>query len=293
MHFFTTRLVQSRWFGCASGGLAGGTAIGCPEDLSQRTIDDGSVLHDLRQRRLLLGRQGLEGAGCTAKSAAQEELRADQRPAKHLASGRSQIAGHQVACDQGDQKGTRGRLIIVRRPRASSWARMPVAVVSQIGSGCGIVRAVSLCTVSNRIIGSGLTVGDGTSDDGACSEPAEHCGTRSVVPAMVPAVIVRSAVPAAVLHGLQRLRGSCQPLGPGHRHGRRCGRGCWQHQRRRPEHYRCRNNFPRLHLNTPVSCAHVRAGSSTRPRSDRSDRLILTPEPETRSRVPTALSLQP
>ena len=43
------------------------------------------VLHDLCQRRLLFGRQGLEGAGRAAKSAAEEELRADERPAGHSA----------------------------------------------------------------------------------------------------------------------------------------------------------------------------------------------------------------
>ncbi len=226
------RPAQGRRPGCASGGLAGITAISRPEDLSQRAVDDGSVLHDLRQRWFLFARQGLEGAGRAAKSAAKEELCADERPAEHRPSRCGQVAGHQVARDCGAiGRGTRGRRTIVRRPRASSWTGMPVAVVSQICPGSGIVRAVSLCAVGNRIIGPGLAVGDGTADDGACGEPTEHCGAGSVVPAMVPAVIVmRSAMPAAVLHGLHRLRGCRQPLGPGHRHRRRCGRRCCRKQ---------------------------------------------------------------
>ena len=43
-----------------------------------RTADQGSVFHDLCQRRLVFGWQGLEGAGGTAESTAEEELRANE-----------------------------------------------------------------------------------------------------------------------------------------------------------------------------------------------------------------------
>ena len=36
------------------------------------------LYHDLCQRRLVFGRQGLEGAGSTEESTAEEELRADE-----------------------------------------------------------------------------------------------------------------------------------------------------------------------------------------------------------------------
>jgi hypothetical protein len=87
---------------------------------------------------------------------------------------------------------------------------MPIAVVTQIRAGCGIVRAVSLRAVSDRIIGPRLAVGDGASDNSARSKPAEHRRARTVVPAMVPAVamIMWSTVPAPILYVLDRL-GPC------------------------------------------------------------------------------------
>ena len=50
----------------------------CPKALFLRTADDGPVLHDLCQRRLMFGWQGLEGAGRAAESTAEEELRANE-----------------------------------------------------------------------------------------------------------------------------------------------------------------------------------------------------------------------
>ena len=138
-------LAQSRRPGGASGGLVRSTAIVCPEDLSLRTVDDGSVLHDLRQRRLLFGRQGLEGSGRTAKSAAEEELCADERPAEHPAFGGGEVAGREASRDRGTIRVNAGPADDwSAAPDASSWARMSVAVISQISAGCRIVRAVSL-----------------------------------------------------------------------------------------------------------------------------------------------------
>ena len=75
---FRQRVVPTGSLGGASGGAVRCATVLCPKALFLRTADDGSVYHDLCQRRLVFGWQGLEGAGGTTESTAKEELRADE-----------------------------------------------------------------------------------------------------------------------------------------------------------------------------------------------------------------------
>ena len=153
----------------------------------------------------------------------------------------------------------RQRMTIRGPGRTTSWARMPVAIISQIGPGCGIIRAVSLRTVTDRIVGLGLTVGDGASDNGACREPTER-----------PLRPCRRGRYGRTGDGTTRNNGIRDSSGdiaqsaaqgripPPASSPRRPASSALRRQEapksiRRPQDNRRRNNFPRLHLNTPVS----------------------------------------
>ena len=235
-----------------------GTAIVRPENILLRTPDDGPVLHDLCQRWLLFGWQGPEGPGCAPEPAPEEELRAHERsagrgdcrqPLNRKATGRKRrCAGPQKA--SATPRGTLSR------------AGMPIAVISQIGAGVQIVGTIALCAVGDRIIRPSLTVGDGTANNCACGQPAEHRRACSVVPAMVPACDGGSGMPAAILHGLSAAK-LTRPASPPRRPPSSARAAAGGDRGTRPRARSWLRDFPRLHPNTPVS-VHVRSGDPQR-----------------------------
>ena len=64
--------------GLVRDGLVRSATVLCPKAPFLRTADDGSLYHDLRQRRLVFVGQSSEGAGRAKESTAEKELRADE-----------------------------------------------------------------------------------------------------------------------------------------------------------------------------------------------------------------------
>ena len=71
-----------------------------------------------------------------------------------------------------------------------------MSIVSEIGSGRGIIRPVSLRAVAVEVDAPALAVGDRASNDRSCCQAAQHRRTVSVVATVIAAIPAIVAVAA-------------------------------------------------------------------------------------------------